>query len=158
EKSIYDNRDNGVKMRKIGITLLYMLNSLIALSEIGIKIFEPIRFKEIITNTISSEEVIGEGVLEIATDNLKEDKGKKLKFYFPKKGLITNRKKWVKIKEYRLETKNNDFIVTKEVEYVRIYVVLNKRDIDSGEEAEIIEGEYIGYVPIIVSQYGKLIN
>lgn len=63
-------------MRKIGITLLFMLNSLIALSEIGIKIFEPIRFKEIITNTISSEEVIGEGVLEIATDNLKEDKGK----------------------------------------------------------------------------------
>ena len=65
-------------MRKIGITLLFMLNSLIALSEIGIKIFEPIRFKEVITNTISSEEVIGEGVLEIATDNLKEDKGKKL--------------------------------------------------------------------------------
>ncbi|WP_040494140.1 hypothetical protein [Fusobacterium mortiferum] len=63
-------------MRKIGITLLFMLNSLIALSEIGIKIFEPIRFKEVITNTISSEEVIGEGVLEIATDNLKEDKGK----------------------------------------------------------------------------------
>ena len=143
-------------MRKIGITLLFMLNSLIALSEIGIKIFEPIRFKEVITNTISSEEVIGEGVLEIATDNLKEDKGKKLKFYFPKKGLITNRKKWVKIKEYRLETKNNDFIVTKEVEYVRIYAVLNKRDIDNGEEAEIIEGEYIGYVPIIVSQYYKL--
>ena len=72
-------------MRKIGITLLFMLNSLIALSEIGIKIFEPIRFKEVITNTISSEEVIGEGVLEIATDNLKEDKGKKLKFYFLKK-------------------------------------------------------------------------
>ncbi len=34
-------------MRKIGITLLFMLNSLIALSEIGIKIFEPIRFKEV---------------------------------------------------------------------------------------------------------------
>ncbi len=48
--------------------------------------------------------------------------------------MITNRKKWVKIKEYRLETKNNDFIVTKEVEYVRIYAVLNKRDIDNGEE------------------------
>ena len=123
-------------MRKIGITLLFMLNSLIALSEIGIKIFEPIRFKEVITNTISSEEVIGEGVLEIATDNLKEDKGKKLKFYFPKKGLITNRKKWVKIKEYRLETKNNDFIVTKEVEYVRIYAVLNKIE-DSSQIDEI---------------------
>lgn len=69
--------------------------------------------------------------------------------------MITNRKKWVKIKEYRLETKNNDFIVTKEVEYVRIYAVLNKRDIDNGEEAEIIEGEYIGYVPIIVSHVWK---
>lgn len=41
---------------------------------------------------------------------------------------------------------------------MRIYAVLNKRDIDNGEEAEIIEGEYIGYVPIIVSQYGRLIN
>lgn len=59
-----------------------MLNSLIALSEIGIKIFEPIRFKEVITNTISSEEVIGEGVLEIATDNLKEDKREKIKILF----------------------------------------------------------------------------
>ena len=28
--------------------------------------------------------------------------------------------------------------------------------IDKGEEADIIEGKYNGYVPIIVSQYGKL--
>lgn len=142
-------------MKKL-LILLFLLIKNISFSEIDIKIFQPIRFKEISTKGVDSDKIIGSGILEISTDNLEIDKDKKLKFNFPKKGLITNRKKWVKIDEYKLETVNNDFIVTKKIEQIKIFAVLNKQDIDNGEEADIIEGDYIGYVPIIVSQYSRL--
>ena len=144
-------------MKKL-ILLLMIVISNFGFAKINIKIFEPIRFNDVITNTINKDEVTGEGILEIYTDDLEMDLGKKLKFYFPKKGLMTNRKKWVKIKEYRLEKKTDDFIITKEREQVKIIAILDKRDIDNGEEAEIIQGEYIGYVPIIVSQYSKIVE
>ncbi|WP_418965998.1 hypothetical protein [Cetobacterium sp.] len=138
------------------IILLFMLIKSIGFSEINIKIFEPIRFKEVSTRELGSNKVIGVGILEISTDNLEMDKDKKLKFNFPKKGLMTNRKKWVKIDEYRLETQNNDFIITKKIEQIKVFAILDKRDIDNGEEADVIEGDYVGYVPIIISQYSKL--
>lgn len=144
-------------MKKL-ILLLMLIISSFSFAKINIKIFEPIRFNDVLTNTINKEEVIGEGILEIYSDDLEVDLGKKLKFYFPKKGLMTNRKKWVKIKEYRLEKKSDDFIITREREQVKITAILDKRDIDNGEEAEIIQGEYIGYVPIIVSQYSKIVE
>ncbi|MGL5412999.1 hypothetical protein [Cetobacterium sp.] len=142
-------------MKKL-IMFLFILIKSISFSEINIKIFEPIRFKEISTIGLGSDRVIGVGILEISTDDLEIDKDKKLKFNFPKKGLMTNRKKWIKIDEYRLETLNNDFIITKKIEQIKIFAILNKRDIDNGEEADVIEGDYIGYVPIIISQYSKL--
>ena len=142
-------------MKKL-IMFLFILIKSISFSEINIKIFEPIRFKEISTIGLGSDRVIGIGILEISTDDLEIDKDKKLKFNFPKKGLMTNRKKWIKIDEYRLETLNNDFIITKKIEQIKIFAILNKRDIDNGEEADVIEGDYIGYVPIIISQYSKL--
>lgn len=138
------------------IILLFMLIKSIGFSEINIKIFEPIRFKDVSTRELGSNKVIGVGILEISTDNLEMDKDKKLKFNFPKKGLMTNRKKWVKIDEYRLETQNNDFIITKKIEQIKVFAILDKRDIDNGEEADVIEGDYVGYVPIIISQYSKL--
>lgn len=142
-------------MKKLMILSFILIKS-ISFSEINIKIFEPIRFKEISTIGLGSDRVIGVGILEISTDDLEIDKDKKLKFNFPKKGLMTNRKKWIKIDEYRLETLNNDFIITKKIEQIKIFAILNKRDTDSGEEADVIEGDYIGYVPIIISQYSKL--
>lgn len=144
-------------MKKLILVLILLINS-ITFGKIYIKIFEPIRFNDVLTNTFNKEEVVGEGILEIYSDNLEIDLGKKLKFYFPKKGLMTNRKKWVKIKEYKLEKRTDDFIITKEREQVKITAILDKRDIDNGEDAEIIQGEYIGYVPIIVSQYSKIIE
>ena len=144
-------------MKKLILLLTIVINSF-SFAKINIKIFEPIRFNDVITNTINKDEVIGKGILEIYTDDLEMDLGKKLKFYFPKKGLMTNRKKWIKIREYRLEKKSNDFIITKEREQVKIAAILSKKDVDNGEDAEVIQGEYIGYVPIIVSQYSKIIE
>ena len=55
-----------------------------------------------------------------------------------------------------MELPDKELIVSQETMNVKFYAVLNRRDIDKGEEADIIEGKYNGYVPIIVSQYGKL--
>lgn len=142
-------------MRKIVILMMIFIGK-ISFSEINVKIFEPIRFKEISTKLLGAEKVVGIGILEITTDDLKHDKGKKLKFYFPKKGMMTNHKKWIDVEKYRLETTKDEFIITKKIEQVKIYAILDKRNIDKGEEADIIEGEYEGYIPIIISQYGKL--
>ena len=46
------------------------------------------------------------------------------------------------------DSRNRQYVQKQIVKYVE----------EGFEEAEIIEGEYIGYVPIIVSQYGRLIN
>ena len=109
-------------------------------------------------NKKNKNEVIGIGILEISTDNLKDDKKKKIKFYFPKKGLLTNRKKWIEIKKYYLETKNNEFEILKKIEHVKVFAILERNEISKYDEVETIEGEYVGYIPIIISQYGKLKN
>lgn len=143
-------------MIKKMIFLIMFLFGKFSFSEINVKIFEPVRFKEISSKLLGAEKIVGIGILEITTDDLKKDKGKKLKFYFPKKGMMTNYKKWIDVEKYRLETTKDEFIITKKIEQVKIYAILDKRNIDRGEEAEIIEGEYEGYVPIIISQYGRL--
>ena len=125
-------------------------------SKVEISIFEPIRFKYFNTKMLGTDKIVGEGIIQITTDNKEEDYGKKLTFDFPKSGLMTNRKKWVKIEKYHLELPEKEMIITQETEHIKFYAILDRRDIDKGEEAEIIEGDYVGYVPIIVSQYSKL--
>lgn len=143
-------------MKKIIIflTMIYLYSY--SFGEIKIKIFEPIRFKDVITKSITGDKIVGVGILEISTEDLENDGGKKLVFNFPEMGAMTNKKKWIKIEEYRLESKNKEFVITKKIEQIKIFAILDKRDLDNGEDATIIEGEYIGYVPLIVSQYGKL--
>lgn len=137
----------------------YVLFFLISLSistfaKVEIKILEPLRFEYFNTRMLQAEKIAGYGTLEITAK--KEDFGKKLVFDFPKSGLMTNRKKWVKVEEYGMELPNKELLVTQETEHVKFYALLDKKDIDKGEDASIIEGEYIGYVPIIVSQYSQL--
>ncbi|MGL5279355.1 MAG: hypothetical protein ACRC8M_09865, partial [Cetobacterium sp.] len=86
----------------------------------------------------------------------KSDFGKKITFDFPKSGLMTNRKKWVKVEKYGMEIPEKEIILSQEVEHIKFYALLDKRDIDKGEEAKIIEGEYTGYAPIIISEYSKI--
>ena len=63
-------------MKKLMILSFILIKS-ISFSEINIKIFEPIRFKEISTIGLGSDRVIGVGILEISTDDLEIDKDKK---------------------------------------------------------------------------------
>lgn len=144
--------------QKLYISIFFILYSISTFSKITVSIFEPIRFKKISTREIGADKIIGEGVIQISTDDKEKDYGKKIVFDFPKQALMSNRKKWIKVEKLHVEVPNKSLIVTQETEHVKVYAVLNKRDIDKGEEADIIEGRYEGYVPIIISQYGRLPN
>ena len=127
-------------------------------SEISLKIHEPIRFKNINTKAVG-DLVVGEGSIEVFSDDLEVDKNKKFVFKFPKKGLITNRKRWVKIDKYIMEDSDKSFKMYREKKIVKIYAVIERRKLnDQLINAEDLEGEYIGYVPIIVEQYGQPLN
>lgn len=143
-------------MKKCLLLFFLTILSTSIFAKVEIKILEPLRYEYFNTKMLQAEEIAGYGVLEITAK--KEDFGKKLVFSFPKSGLMTNMKKWIKVQEYGMELPNKELIITQETEHVKFYALLNKRDIDidNGEDAKIIEGEYIGYVPIIVSQYSQL--
>ena len=127
-------------------------------SEISLKIHEPIRFENINTKAVG-DVVIGQGSIEVFSDNLEVDQNKKFVFKFPKKGLITNKKRWVKIDKYIMEDSDKTFKLTSEKKIIKIYAVIERRKLnDQLINAEDLEGEYIGYVPIIVEQYGQPLN
>ncbi|MGL4935571.1 MAG: hypothetical protein ACRC51_08840 [Cetobacterium sp.] len=143
-----------ILMLVLGIVQL----SVTAYSDIRLKIHEPIRFENVNTKAVG-DLVIGQGSIEVITDNLEVDRNKKFIFKFPKKGLMTNKKRWIQIDEYMMEDSDKTFKVDREKKIVKIYAVIERRKLnDQLISAEELEGEYIGYVPIIVEQYGKPIT
>lgn len=142
-------------MRKIYTGIIFLLATVLSLGEIKVRIVEPMRFHNVNTTHLDKTKVLGVGVLEIHADNRDEDFGKKLLFEFPEYGIMTNRRKWVKVEEFGMEEKDREMIVTKEWEQVKFYAVLDRRELNQGEEIKDIEGEYVGYVPIIVTQYSR---
>lgn len=142
-------------MKLIYSLVLLLLINCFSYGEVFIKIHEPIRFDEYNTRSIRSDILVGQGTLEVYTDNEKEDIGKKIIFRFPDTGLMTNRKKWIKIEKYATEDKKNEMIISNKRELVKFYAVIDKKKINKGEDSQIIEGDYIGYVPIILSLYSK---
>ena len=142
-------------MKLIYSLVLLLLINCFSYGEVFIKIHEPIRFDEYNTRSIRSDILVGQGTLEVYTDNEKEDIGKKIICRFPDTGLMTNRKKWIKIEKYATEDKKNEMIISNKRELVKFYAVIDKKKINKGEDPQIIEGDYIGYVPIILSLYSK---
>lgn len=124
-------------------------------SEIKIKIYEPIRFKNVNIRAVG-DILVGEGSLEITTDNLEMDLNKKLVFKFPEKGAMTNKKRWIEIEKYMMEKNEKTLIITNKRSIVKIYALLRRDKLRKyGEEASLIEGEYIGRLPIYIEQYSR---
>ena len=136
------------------LTLFLSLNSFI-FGEIKVKVAEPMRFKNINTTHIGKTKILGIGIIEISTNNKEEDIGKKIKFEFPEYSLMTNRRNWIRAKKIGMEEKDREIILTKEREQFKFYAILDRKDIKTEKETVDIEGEYVGYIPIIVSQYKK---
>lgn len=141
-------------MKKLILIVLLFSIQVLTFSEIKVKIAEPMRFKSINTTHLEKGKVLGKGIIEVFTDNKKEDFGKKIMFEFPEYNLMTNRRKWLKVEKLGMESSKKEIIITKEREQFAFYAVLDRKDINKGEVIDI-EGEYVGYIPIIVSQYKK---
>lgn len=141
-------------MKKLLMGMLLLVSYLTSYSELTLKIHEPLRFENINTKGIG-DIIIGQGSIEILTDNLDVDRNKKFIFKFPRKGLMTNKKRWLQIDKYIMEDGDKSFRVTREKKLVKIYAFIERRKLnDQVIRAEDLEGEYIGYIPIIVEQYG----
>lgn len=137
------------------LLILLILIYIKSYSEITLKIHEPIRFKNINTKAVG-DIIVGEGSIEIISNNLEIDGNKKFIFKFPKKGLMTNKKRWIKIEKYVMEDSDKEFKMIREKKLVKIFAIIERAKLnDQGIRAEDLEGEYIGYIPIIVEQYGK---
>lgn len=144
-------------MKKTLFALLSIL-SIPSFSEIKLKIHEPMRFENINTTSMS-DIIIGKGTIEVYTDELEKDLGKKLTFKFPEKGLMTNKKRWLKIEKYMMEESEKNIIIENERRLINIYAVIDRATLNDGiTEAKFLEGEYVGYLPIIVSQYSNIIE
>ena len=137
------------------LLILMVLTYFKSYGEITLKIHEPIRFQNVNTKA-AGDIVVGEGAIEIVSDDLENDRNKKFIFKFPNKGLMTNKKRWVHIDKYMMEDSDKTFRVTREKKLVKIFAIIERRKLnDQLISAEDLEGEYIGYVPIIVEQYGQ---
>lgn len=124
-------------------------------SEIHYKVVSPMKFKKVNTTHIEKDKVLGEAILEIYTDNFEEDAGKKIVLKFPEYNLLTNKRRWIKVEKLVMEKEEEEFILTKERVQIKLYGILDRRTLNRGEEIRDIEGEYIGYIPVIISQYKK---
>lgn len=144
-------------MKKIVLFIFFSVGA-ISYSEVNIKIHEPMRFENINMSTIS-DAVVGKAVVEISTDDLENDYGKKLVFKFPESGLMTNKRRWLKIEKYMMEDSDKNIILENKRRLVNVYAIIDRKTINDGRmDAKILEGEYVGYFPLIVSQYSKIIG
>lgn len=143
---------------KFIVFILLSILSIPSFSQIKLKIHEPMRFENINTTSMT-DIVVGKGMIEIYTDDLENDYGKKLTFKFPEKGLMTNKKRWLKIEKYMMEDSEKNIIIENERRLVSIYAIIDRTTLNNGVmDAKVLEGEYVGYLPIIVSQYSKIVG
>ena len=126
-------------------------------SEIKIKIVEPLRFRDINHTEVGPNQVVAVSHVEIYTTDKEKDLGKRITFKFPDYINMTNRKKWIKVKRVGMDRKQNEIILENERELVKFYAILDRRELDRGESIEVIEGEYVGQLPIVMGVY-SLVN
>lgn len=138
--------------------MLFLIFSTLSLAKIDIKMVEPMIFKPLNTEALGTK-VLAKGVIEISTDNKDEDYGKLLKFMFPKVGFLTNRKQWLKVEGFYIEKDKDEHTISREKEHINFYGIIDRKNIGKWDSPpEVIEGYYVGYVPINIVQYGKLLD
>lgn len=136
--------------------VLALILSINTFAKIQVKMVEPMVFKKMNSEALGTK-VLAKGVLEVSTDNKEEDYGKLLKFFFPEVGFLTNRKHWIKVEGFYIDKNEDEHIISREKERIDFYGVIDRKDIGKWDfPPEIIEGDYVGYIPINISQYGKL--
>lgn len=144
-------------MKKLFLIIMICINT-ISLAEIKVKIYEPVRFKNINTKAYG-EVVVGQGAIEVYSTAIEEDLGKKIKIRFPEQGLMTNQKRWLKVEKYKMAKADEEFVIDREKRIVNFYAFIRRRELNKTDlDGARVEGEYLGYTPVLIEQYGKPLN
>ncbi|MGL5378223.1 MAG: hypothetical protein ACRCZR_00935 [Cetobacterium sp.] len=140
---------------KIFFTLFLLITST-AFSKIKITT-KPVVFKEVRAQSSGNykSRAVARGVIEIYSDNLEEDFGKLVSFSFPDHTYITNRKRWVKTDKILFKKNEKDVIIDSENKKIIFHVVLDKKELSKEENRELIDGIYVGVLPMNYSIYSK---
>lgn len=141
---------------KSSFMILFVFFSSICLGEIKIKILEPLLFSHINSSDFRKDMALGTALIEIYTDNKELDLGKKIILEFPENVFLTNKRRWIVAEKIFMEEKEKEFILEKERHQIKIYALLDRNSLNRDENIKDIEGEYVGYIPIIISQYSKV--
>lgn len=114
-------------------------------------------FKEVRAqnNGLYKSKATARGVIEIYSDNIKEDFGKLVSFQVPTHTYITNKKRWVKTDQIIFKKNEQDVIIDSENKKIVFHVILDKKELSKEENRDLIEGVYSGNLPINYSIYEK---
>lgn len=138
-------------MKKVGIILLFLILNLVSYGEVKVTVFENMKFEKMNSQNLRSS-IVGKGVLEIQAD--KEDFGKIVELTFVEKSIMTNGKNGVVIRKIEIEDKYKKFVINSKITHIEFTGVLNQRRIKKeGKTSDIVEGDYVGGIPIMVSIY-----
>lgn len=151
-----------MKVYKKYVVIIFFICTNFIYGEITVKILTPIKFTPINSTHIEKGRILGLGEIEISTNNKTDDIGKRIVFEFQDHIILSNGKKTVKTKNVGIylganfKENKRDMVLTKEIEIIKFYAILDKNDFLKNNDFENAEGEYTGYLPIAVSQYKKV--
>lgn len=144
-------------MKKLILITMMVLN-MVTFSEVKVRIHEPVRFKNVNTKAYG-EVAIGQGSIEVYSTAIEEDLGKLIKIRFPEQGLLTNQKRWLKVEKYKIAKVDEEFVIDREKRIVNFYAFIRRRELNKSDlDGARVEGEYLGYTPVLIEQYGKPLN
>ncbi|WP_448820599.1 hypothetical protein [Cetobacterium sp.] len=118
---------------------------------------KPVIFKEVRAqnNGLYKSKATARGVIEIYSDNIKEDLGKLVVFQVPSHTYITNRKRWVKTDKIIFQKNEQETTIDSETKKIVFHVILDKKELSKEENSDLIDGVYTGSLPINYSIYEK---
>lgn len=118
---------------------------------------KPVVFKEVRAqnNGLYKSKATARGVIEIYSDNIKEDLGKLVVFQVPSHTYITNKKRWVKTDKIIFQKNEQETIIDSETKKIVFHVILDKKELSKEENSDLIDGVYTGNLPINYSIYEK---
>lgn len=142
-------------MKNIIKILIFLLCTINTFAEIKMSIFQHMNFEEMNTRSIKNR-VVGTGVLEIQADE--DDFGKVIELTFVEKGMMTNGKNKIDIKKFAIDKEFEDgFTIDRKTTKIKFYGIVDKKELErkSITQADMIQGEYVGALPIMMSVYEK---
>ena len=142
-------------MKNIIKVLIFLFCTINTFAEIKMSIFQHMKFEEMNTRSIKNR-VIGTGILEIQADD--EDFGKIIELTFVEKGMMTNGKNVIDIKKFAVEKEFEDgFVIDRKTTKIKFYGIVDKKELErkSITQADMVQGEYVGALPIMMSVYEK---